>query len=118
DWQGWIPQSHNPHVKNPPRGFVSSANQFSADTTYPYYLNWEYTSSTRGIRINELLEDMQQATTDSLRLMQSDSYKKLAEWALPSLLSALDSTSLDASGQEVRQTLADWNYENSAGSVA
>ena len=31
DWQGWIPFEQNPTVKNPPRGFVSSANQSSTD---------------------------------------------------------------------------------------
>src|SRR3546814_8989260 len=61
---------------------------------------------------------MEHATTDSLRLMQSDSYKKLAEWALPSRLQALDSAALDASGKEVRQMLADWNYQNSAELIA
>jgi penicillin amidase len=40
DWQGWVPAAQNPHVKNPARGFVSSANQFSArPADYPYYLN-------------------------------------------------------------------------------
>ena len=24
DWQGWIPREHNPHIKNPERGFVAS----------------------------------------------------------------------------------------------
>jgi acyl-homoserine lactone acylase PvdQ len=27
DWHGFIPFEQNPTVKNPPRGFVSSANQ-------------------------------------------------------------------------------------------
>ncbi|MGN6541207.1 MAG: penicillin acylase family protein, partial [Ginsengibacter sp.] len=37
-WQGIIPQDENPHLVNPERGFVSSANQLPTDTTYPYYL--------------------------------------------------------------------------------
>ena len=37
-WQGYIPMEENPHVINPERGFVSSANQLPADTTYPYYI--------------------------------------------------------------------------------
>lgn len=114
DWQGWIPHEHNPHVKNPPRGFVSSANQFSADTSYPYYLNWEYTQPDRGIRINELLDGMRQATPDSIRLMQSDNYKKLAEWTLPALLEALDSTALNAAERRARSELAGWDYQNDA----
>ena len=37
-WQGMIPQSENPHVLNPERNFISSANQLPADTSYPYYI--------------------------------------------------------------------------------
>ena len=32
-WNSFIPSEQNPHVKNPPRGFVSSANQHAADFT-------------------------------------------------------------------------------------
>jgi acyl-homoserine lactone acylase PvdQ len=30
-WQGYIPMEENPHVINPERGFVSSANQLPTD---------------------------------------------------------------------------------------
>ncbi|MFX5464643.1 penicillin acylase family protein, partial [Acinetobacter baumannii] len=33
-WQGMIPVEENPMIKNPVRGFVSSANQQSTDSTY------------------------------------------------------------------------------------
>ena len=59
DWQGWIPAAQNPHVRNPARGFVSSANQSSArPTDYPYYMNWDYGSSERARRINQRLAQM------------------------------------------------------------
>ena len=61
DWQGWIPAEQNPHVKNPPRGFVSSANQSSTDPSYPYYMGWKYAPMYRGARINERLAAMQNA---------------------------------------------------------
>ena len=59
DWHGWIPYDQNPTVKNPPRGFVSSANQSSTDQTYPYYINWRFELYDRGKRINDLLTAMQ-----------------------------------------------------------
>lgn len=118
DWHGWIPHAHNPHVKNPARGFVSSANQSSADTTYPYYLSWEYSQPDRGIRINELLENMRQATTDSIRLMQSDNYKKLAEWTLPAMLDALNRDKLGSQELKAVQALASWDYHNSPDAIA
>jgi penicillin G amidase len=35
-WQGYIPQEENPHVVNPPSGYIQSANQRPVDTSYPY----------------------------------------------------------------------------------
>ena len=116
DWQGWIPANQNPIVKNPPRGFVSSANQFSTDPTYPYYLGWKFAPSERAIRINERLTAMEKATPDSLRSIQNDNFNVSARRILPELLKVLaeDSTikSNDAYG-----VLAKWNLKNDANEV-
>ncbi len=116
DWQGWIPREQNPAVKNPPRGFVSSANQFPADTTYPYYLDWRFADAGRALRINERLEAMKGATPDSLRGLQNDNYNVNARRVLPRLLASL------ASDDSIRRSaeydvLERWNYMNDAGAV-
>lgn len=109
DWQGWIPASQNPTVKNPPRHFVSSANQSSTDQTYPYYINWEFSSYERGKRINDRLSKMTNATADSIRLMQSDAYSIFAENLLPSLLSRVDNNALNATQKEAFNIISKWN---------
>lgn len=116
DWQGWIPREQNPGSKNPPRGFVSSANQFPADTTYPYYLGWRFAHSSRAIRINERLNTMVHATVDSLRALQNDNYHVDARRVLPRLLASL------ASDDSIRRSteydvLERWNYRNDADAV-
>lgn len=118
DWQGWIPADQNPYVKNPPRGFVSSANQSSTDQTYPYYINWSFSPSERGIRINERLAAMSRANADSLRILQNDNFSVLAKTILPKLLSILDKTALTPTQKAAQITLANWNYQNSPESVA
>ena len=65
DWAGWIPRDHLPHVLNPPRGHVSSANQQPADRDYPYFVAGNYASHGRGARINEELARL--AGCDSAR---------------------------------------------------
>lgn len=117
DWQGYIPFEHNPTVKNPERGYVSSANQFSTDPSYPYYLGWKFAPPYRGLRINQRLERMQSATADSLRELQNDNYNLLAAKLLPALLPTLEkySTSKQA---EALQELQAWNLENAASSIA
>ncbi|MBC8112120.1 MAG: penicillin acylase family protein [Verrucomicrobia bacterium] len=118
EWQGWIPHAHNPHVKNPSRGFVSSANQFSADTTYPYYLNWRYAAYDRGTRINRRLAAMQQATPDSLRLLQNDNYSILAENILPTLLKNIDEKALSDKQKKVLEVMKQWNYYHNPQEIA
>ncbi|CAG5009388.1 Acyl-homoserine lactone acylase QuiP [Dyadobacter sp. CECT 9275] len=118
DWQGWIPSDQNPFVKNPARGFVSSANQSSTDPSYPYYLNWVFAPSERAIRINERLTAMSGANADSLRLLQNDNFSVLARTILPRLLSYLKNHPLTPFQKAGEITLSDWNYQNSPESVA
>ncbi len=116
DWQGYIPHEHNPHVKNPSRGFVSSANQFSTDPQYPYYINWEFAPAERGRRINARLGSMQKATTDSLRLLQNDNYNlRAADWR-PVLTSLLAKP--NAKQAKALELIKQWNLENNANEIA
>jgi penicillin G amidase len=116
DWQGWIPPSQNPSVKNPARGFVSSANQNLADQTYPYYINWRFDVYDRGTRINNLLSGMKKATVDSMRVMQMDNYSTRAHDILPTLLRYIDSTKLDKTQAEALHLVKNWNLHFDANS--
>jgi penicillin amidase len=110
DWQGWIPFEHNPHVKNPERGFVSSANQESAAPDYPYYLDDDFAPFERGRRINELLAEMNEITVQDMQNMQMDSYSYYAETLLPSLLEWIDIDSVGKNGDQIISLLKEWNY--------
>jgi penicillin amidase len=41
-WGNAIPMDENPHVLNPPQGFVASANQAVTDSTYPYWYDGDF----------------------------------------------------------------------------
>jgi penicillin amidase len=114
EWQGYIPFEHNPSVKNPPRGFVSSANQFSTDPTYPYYLGWKFAPAYRGQRINQRLDRMKNATADSLRMLQNDNYNLVAERLLPVLLPVIEKSK----HKEAVEVLKEWDRNNEANSIA
>jgi penicillin amidase len=114
EWQGYIPFEQNPTVKNPPRGFVSSANQFSTDPTYPYYLGWKFAPAYRGQRINQRLDRMTNATADSLRMLQNDNYNLVAERLLPVLLPVIEKSR----HKEAVEVLKNWDKNNEANSIA
>lgn len=109
DWQGRIPAEHNPTVKNPNRKFVSSANQFPNDPSYPYYINWEYAGYERSHRINKRLSVMTQATVDSLRNLQNDNYSILAENILPTIIGLINQKSLNDIEKEGFGIVSKWN---------
>jgi penicillin amidase len=118
DWQGWIPAAHNPHVKNPDRGFVSSANQSPAGPGYPYYLNWEFESPERAMRINQRLAAMQKATPDSMRKLQNDNFNLHAQTILPLLLAQVQPAKQNKTEQQAFRELSAWDYNNEARAIA
>jgi penicillin amidase len=109
DWHGRIPAEQNPTVKNPARGFVSSANQHPTDKTYPYYINWEFAPYERAHRINNRLTVMSKATVDSMRNLQNDNYSILAENIRLNMISSVNTENLNASQKEAFQIVSKWN---------
>ncbi len=116
-WQGMIPQDETPFQYNPERGFVSSANQRPADTTYPYYLGRDY-PSPRGIIINRKLAAMQQITPQDMMTMQTDNYNVFAEMAVPVFLKNIKQVDLNMAETKYFTLLANWNFRNDIDSKA
>ena len=118
DWQGWIPFEHNPHIKNPERGFVSSANQESAAPDYPYYLDDDFAPFERGRRINDRLAEMNEITVKDMQDLQLDNFSYHASTILPELLEWLDEDSLGVDEREAMELLKEWDYMNEAELIA
>lgn len=110
-WQGFIPRNENPHSVNPERGFVSSANQLPADTTYPYYIGGHH-DLYRGKVINRYLSGMSGVTPDMMKQLQTENYNIFAETALPLLLKNIDVAVLDADEKKYLDIVSQWNKRN------
>lgn len=117
DWNGFIPQLHNPHVLNPKRGFVSSANQSPTAPDYPYYIGWQFSTSERAIRINQRLSGMSAATVDSMRRLQNDNFNLKAAQIIPVFRQQLNPAQLTKEQRGVLNEVIDWNYQNEAKAV-
>ncbi len=114
-WQGMIPPNETPFQYNPERGFVSSANQKPADSTYPYYLGRRY-SMYRGIIINRLLNSMSNVTPQDMMALQTNNYNVFAEMARPILLKNVNESLLTSSEKKYFDILKSWNLRNDVGS--
>ncbi len=116
-WQGMIPQEENPHLVNPERGFVSSANQLPADTSYPYYLGGSY-PPYRAWEINKRLSDMYNITPEDMMKLQTDTYNVFAGMAVPVLIKNIDITKLDGDEKQYFELLKGWDLRNDIQSKA
>lgn len=113
-WADPIPHEHNPHMKNPGRGFVSSANQRSAAADYPYWLQDSQASFSRGKRINERLSGMESATVQDMIDLQMDSFNYTANVLLPVMLKYVEGDKNPA----LLKVLRNWDAHHRADEVA
>ena len=108
-WQGFIPTNQNPQIKNPERGFVSSANQHSTSPDYPYYYNGSF-EDYRGRVLNRKLDSLQNIKVEDLMNLQSSNYSIKAEEALPIMLRHLDLSKIDEAQKVYVEILKKWDY--------
>lgn len=108
--QAYIPFDQNVMDKNPERGFVSSANQYPADATYPYYVNAVSYEAYRNRRINNILRESNSVTVTDMMNLQNDNYSIKAEEVLPFLLDRLDVTGFNDVEKYSYETLKAWDY--------
>ena len=112
-WKGWIPQQDNPHVLNPAQGFIQSANQRAADTTYPYFIPGDY-FTPRGVAVHEKLSAMQNITPQDMMRLQSDVYSTLAADAVPFLLKHIDTDYLNEEERRYLNEVQKWDFQVTA----
>ncbi len=111
-WGQLIPLRENPHVLDPPQGYIASANESVTDDTYPYWYNGGFVE-LRAWRINQLLADMHKATVQDMFAMQNDTYSILAEGTLPIMLRYTSGIS-----DRYQPALRAWDYKLTASSNA
>lgn len=114
-WQGFIPDKETPSQLNPARGFVSSANQNPADSTYPYYLGTDY-PLPRGMLINRMLASDSSMTVEEMMAMQTDNYNLFAEMALPVIFRNISSQQSNLEISAYLDMLRNWDRRNDANS--
>jgi penicillin amidase len=113
EWQAFIPNDQNIMYKNPTRGFVSSANQYPVDNTYPYYITADSYEAYRNRRINRRLGELKNITPTDMMKLQADNFNLKASESLPGWLKMLDSIKLNAEEQTAFQKLKAWDFNNS-----
>jgi penicillin G amidase len=104
DWIGIIPFEELPHLFNPSEGFIVTANQRIAGTSYKYQqITRDAASPWRARRIYDLLKADTKATMDSVNAIQHDSLN------LPLQMFAKDLISTNSLNPENAELVKTWD---------
>jgi len=108
-WQGFIPKSELPNMKNPERGWVGTANHDTRPDDYPYYYSSHFSPDYRYKRIKEVLSENQQFDSENMWDLLLDCKNKQAEKLLPIFIEALKDYKNEIDLVEI---LKEWNYND------
>ena len=108
-WKTTVPNENNPIAKNPAQGYLTSSNQNTTATDYPFYYLGNY-DDFRGRYINRRLSSMDSVTIEDMMRLQNDPYSIFAEEGLPALLGILDTNRLNDEEREMYDSLKKWKY--------
>ncbi|MDO1500032.1 penicillin acylase family protein [Winogradskyella maritima] len=112
DWQGFIPQQFNAHVKNPERGFVSSANQHPVNEDYPFYVFNDGYETYRNQVINDFFRSKDKFNIQDFKDLHNNNYNMKAADLLPTMLIYLQDKELSEDEKAIYEQVKSWNFNN------
>ncbi|WP_430467773.1 penicillin acylase family protein [Winogradskyella ouciana] len=112
DWQGYIPQEFNAKVKNPERGFVSSANQHPVDDNYPFFVYNDGYETYRNRVINDFFKSKAKFSVQDFKDLHNNNYNLKAAELVLYMLEHMDTSSLTAEEKAIYDEIKAWEFNN------
>jgi len=106
-WVGLVPFEGMPHLMDPERGWIATANNRPAADDFPYPLSGTWSSGHRARRIRQMIEAKDRLSQQDFLRMHQDTLSLRAVECVPKLLQLLEESGNER--QEVAQTLETWN---------
>ena len=108
EWAGFLPIKERPHVLNPSKGFLATANQDITPLTYDHWdaVGYTWADPFRGNRISEVLAKDDKMTIDKMKSLQTDYFSIPARTLVPMLQPVAFETALS---QQAKKKLQNWN---------
>lgn len=113
-WNGFIPKDSLPHMINPKREWVGSANHDTRPDDYPYYYSAHFSPNYRYLRMKEMLSANKKFNADDLWNLILDCRNKQAEKLNPLFVAALEE---NEKTQDLAIILKSWNHNDNIDEV-
>jgi penicillin amidase len=111
DWMGFLPFQELPQVRNPPEGFIATANNKITPEGYRRFITGKWMESYRQERIKEYLKEDTRVTLDAAAGIMRDTYSAAAERQLQVLMRYLDGMGLVTDDVKIAiEILRHWDF--------
>ncbi|UAM97834.1 penicillin acylase family protein [Polaribacter litorisediminis] len=114
NWLGFIPKDSLPHMINPERGWIGTANNDTRPDDYPYYYSNHFSPYYRYQRITELLSENKKFNAQDIWQMIFDVKNMQAEALTPLFVAALET---EETTKDIAAILKKWNYKDGINEV-
>ncbi|MFX1582223.1 MAG: penicillin acylase family protein [Promethearchaeota archaeon] len=104
-WQGFIPFNQLPQSLNPTSGFLVSANNRPVNSSYPYYLGYDFDTPYRANRITNLLNTTATYSLLDMGVIQQDALS-LHAMAIKDIVASVVLATVSASSEPITHAAA------------
>jgi penicillin amidase len=121
EWLGAVPFEEQPHVFNPPAGYIASANNQVAGESYPYYISAFFDAPYRARRLHEIVREKGKLSPEAAEKVSLDARSIQAEEMVALLLRPLEDRLKSIAGGDVQVALnyvLNWDFRCTADSIA
>ncbi len=118
EWKGYVPTDEQPHLRNPSRGWIATANNKHLDDNYPYPISHYYVMPDRFVRIQEMITQKEKLDLNDFSKMQADFFVVLARDWMPIILATLSTEELSLQEEKALETLKEWDFRARAEGIA
>ncbi len=115
-WQGLIPFEEMPHLVDPKRGWIATANNRVAPDDFPHLLHGCWSSGHRALRIRQMIEAQAKHSVEGMVRMHQDARSLRAVQCVPPLVEILKASG-DGRILAAAKLLENWDCEVAVDSV-
>jgi len=110
EWDGYVPDENQPHMRNPQQGFIVNANNKIEPEGYPHIITKYYATPDRFMRIQEMLEEKEKLGPKDFESMQNDLLIVMARDWVPLIAAALENKQLLETEAQALEKLKNWDF--------
>ena len=116
EWDGYLPIMEKPHLSNPKKGYIATANQNVTPEDYKHWnaIGFSWSDPYRGDRIDQVLSKKNDFTIKDMKDLQVDVTSLPAKILIP----FLKNISFNSIEESVKENLLNWDYKLEPNSIS